>query len=1049
MRRGAALLLILLGTLWGAGGATAQAPPTVPHFFFGTETQVTLDGVTYTESPVLLVASTPNGEPLAEVQVDLPVRQWSLNVPVGAGQTEILFELANSRERDTVLGTTEPFAIEAGGLTEVKALDFVSGPRFREHPSVQGVAGRGQLLDAPPIPTDEEINDREAGMGKVNPDDPAPNKPATPVLPPAVRETTANEGPAVLTDGSSCGDRTVEIHDGWNAIGWTGPETSLADALTRVAFDIGPIGTPTLQITLSPGLVTAQAAITDGTSNTYDGLAFRWDAGSQGFGRNDVRLPATLQGFTQVGRDEALWTRFSVQDAAGNTGTDLVLPAVQQISNWTIPIASAEARTVALVPGWNFVVWTGPLTPPEEAFADVEIHNALSQAFTWDAAGQRYVTYTETLPQVLRTMPDLVYGQAIWLLAKTSYSWTMPSADLACGDAALLPDFDQGDAAIYMGLPQPALQTAAAGDFRTFRNTEVIQGTNTTRIGEPTASNDRNAILYVGNVHAEVSLNNGMTWQFIDPYANGFPAPAAGGTFCCDQLSVFDNETGRIFWVQQYRKDTSGENTIRLVVYEDKAALETQTYCTYDYTPQTFGAGASRWFDFNQMQVTDKWLYLSSNRYLRTTLPIVGAVDIKEGGIVWRLEKDDFSSSCGGVTTQSHFELFVYGIALTDQTHDTGSTIYWAIHGGGHILLNIRRATDNSTSITEFARRISAFPASGRGQMVCTAPDGTNPCGRFNRRIATGWLSNGQVGFMWSAGQNAAAGWPFPHTRVAIFRTSDMTLVAEPHIWSSKYAWVMPTVGVNKRGDIAGPVYIMGGGRYPTAQAFIWDSYSGAPTPWENYRLRTGNDAPDGQGTGAQANGRFGDYGGSVAYDNCRGTWLVSFYTMQDGGTNDDAEHRSAWIGREEDGCADLTVAALAFLVMLGGDQLLVGETTRNIGSGPASASITRYYLSKNQTKGSADTLLAGDHAVPILAAGASHPNLDLLSVPDGIAPGAYYLIACADDPSTVTEITQTNNCTATDSQVTVTGTLIAVGPTKIPWPSADSYDQLVRNTLS
>ena len=68
--------------------------------------------------------------------------------------------------------------------------------------------------------------------------------------------------------------------------------------------------------------------------------------------------------------------------------------------------------------------------------------------------------------------------------------------------------------------------------------------------------------------------------------------------------------------------------------------------------------------------------------------------------------------------------------------------------------------------------------------------------------------------------------------------------------------------------------------------------------------------------------------------------------------------------------------------------------------------------------------------------AGASDPNLDLLSIPDGLAPGAYYLIACADDPSTITEITQTNNCTATDSQVTITGTLrIAVGPTKIPWP--------------
>ena len=76
MRRGAALLLILLGTLWGAGGATAQAPPTVPHIFFSDAgTEVTLDGVTLTDGRVRFVATTPDGDVLAEVQVDLPLHQ--------------------------------------------------------------------------------------------------------------------------------------------------------------------------------------------------------------------------------------------------------------------------------------------------------------------------------------------------------------------------------------------------------------------------------------------------------------------------------------------------------------------------------------------------------------------------------------------------------------------------------------------------------------------------------------------------------------------------------------------------------------------------------------------------------------------------------------------------------------------------------------------------------------------------------------------------------------------------------------------------------------
>ena len=63
------------------------------------------------------------------------------------------------------------------------------------------------------------------------------------------------------------------------------------------------------------------------------------------------------------------------------------------------------------------------------------------------------------------------------------------------------------------------------------------------------------------------------------------------------------------------------------------------------------------------------------------------------------------------------------------------------------------------------------------------------------------------------------------------------------------------------------------------------------------------------------------------------------------------------------------------------------------------------------------------------------------LSLPAGTAPGAYYLIACADDFNTVAEITQTNNCGASDSQVTVigaktdTGTRVSLGPIKVPRP--------------
>ena len=742
---------------------------------------------------------------------------------------------------------------------------------------------------------------------------------------------------------------------------------------------------------------------------------FLFDSRSGEFDRNDARLPAGLNGFDAFSAFDAVWV--NVENPAGAT--------------WTIPITSNEPRAVMLRVSWNMAVWTGlDRTAPALAFRS--ILDVLEVAFTEDNSAFR-----PEGPAALNTMRPLAYGTALWLRLTAPATWLIPAADIDCGAASELPAFPPDTDLVVQSAPgqRAQLETSAAGDFTVFRNTEVLQGTNTSRIGEPIAANNRNVILYSGNWHAAVSTDNGQTWGFIDPTANGFPAPARGGAFCCDQLTWFDNDTGMLFWLLQYVRDGNGDNTVRVVVYQTKNDIESQSYCTYDFTPQTFGAAGSRWFDFNGMQASNEWLYITSNQFEFDPGPSASTTDDSsslEGGIVWRLELADFTAGCGRVTTQYYFNDDYYGIPLAA----SGSTMYWGVHsGGGNNAIEIGSATDGSTTVTRITRSISTFPTSNKGDLVCTAPDGTNPCARLNSRLKTAWSSNGQVGFMWTAAQDPGSGWDFPHTRVAIFRTSDLTLVDEPHIWNGDFAWVMATVGKNSRGDIAGPVYIMGGGNFPKAKAIIWDADSGTPAPWENRTLRIGNDAPDGKGTGAEANGRFGDYGGSIAYDNCRATWLVAFYTMQDGGTDNDAEHRMAWIGRERDGCADLVVSALAFAAITDSSpkQLLIAESTKNIGGGDASASTTRYYLSLDRNASDNDVLLDATHPVPSLASGDFDGQLELATVPGGTAFGEYYVIACADDLEVAAEITQTNNCTASESQVTITLQLIIVGPIIIP----------------
>ncbi|MGH7358983.1 MAG: CARDB domain-containing protein, partial [Candidatus Rokuibacteriota bacterium] len=104
------------------------------------------------------------------------------------------------------------------------------------------------------------------------------------------------------------------------------------------------------------------------------------------------------------------------------------------------------------------------------------------------------------------------------------------------------------------------------------------------------------------------------------------------------------------------------------------------------------------------------------------------------------------------------------------------------------------------------------------------------------------------------------------------------------------------------------------------------------------------------------------------------------------------------------------------------GTTFSVSDTVQNFGPVPSGSSATRYYLSLNAVKGVGDTLLSGSRGVPGLAAGASHSGTVTLTIPAGTLLNSYFLLACADDPNTVVESGDGNNCVATaTATVTVT----------------------------
>ena len=84
-------------------------------------------------------------------------------------------------------------------------------------------------------------------------------------------------------------------------------------------------------------------------------------------------------------------------------------------------------------------------------------------------------------------------------------------------------------------------------------------------------------------------------------------------------------------------------------------------------------------------------------------------------------------------------------------------------------------------------------------------------------------------------------------------------------------------------------------------------------------------------------------------------------------------------------------------------------------------ASTTRYYLSANGTRDSADRLLTGSGAVPILGPASERVGLVTVTIPATTVPGTYILFACADDLRAVLEASETNNCRASGTAIVVT----------------------------
>jgi len=111
-----------------------------------------------------------------------------------------------------------------------------------------------------------------------------------------------------------------------------------------------------------------------------------------------------------------------------------------------------------------------------------------------------------------------------------------------------------------------------------------------------------------------------------------------------------------------------------------------------------------------------------------------------------------------------------------------------------------------------------------------------------------------------------------------------------------------------------------------------------------------------------------------------------------------------------DDVAPDLTVSSISAPFTAGaGSTVAVSVTVSNVGTGPAPASVVRYFLSSNIMVDGSDVVLGSSPVGAIVVGGAVLVNATL-AVPPGTATGIYYVLAQVDPDGLVNEISETNN---------------------------------------
>lgn len=423
---------------------------------------------------------------------------------------------------------------------------------------------------------------------------------------------------------------------------------------------------------------------------------------------------------------------------------------------------------------------------------------------------------------------------------------------------------------VLIGAETNATNLQSDPNFTIFNNsalgTTIPSGFKST-VGEPSAANSGNYVFYTGNWYVARSTNGGLTFSYINPYAD-MPS------FCCDQDVLYDQNRDIFIWYRQGVSDANGVNFFRLGISNDKGA----SWFFYNVKPTNINrAWTNQWWDYPRLALSNNYLYIASNMFNNAdswTRTVILAFPLDA-------LKNHTRFSFGYYASTTNFNFAPVQGATT--------TIYWGTHNTND---NFRVFSwkEGETRLNFYDRAIPVWTLAS-GAYSCPGPDGRNWCARSDSRVLSGWVANGTIGFFWNVMQGG--GFPYPYINAATFRESDKSYTGRPLIWNSNYAFLYGDAAPDNRGHLGISLFWGGGSYYPNHAVGIDDDFNGAPPPWEVVATNIGTNGP--------SDNQWGDYVRARSYNPSGLLWAATGYTLHGGNTGSSTDPRYIIFGRERD----------------------------------------------------------------------------------------------------------------------------------------------------